>query len=110
MHSTNASAIGEFQAVAHPLAHWWIEVNAAEMLTRAAAHALDAGDAEAPELSTAACQAASEAAVGAALQAHQTFGAVGITLEGALFPLTRRIRQWASLPIAAALPALGSAA
>ncbi|MEN8161124.1 MAG: acyl-CoA dehydrogenase family protein [Myxococcota bacterium] len=92
-------AIGEFQAVAHPLAHWWIHVGAAEMLARAAARGLDDGAAEAGELAAAAWRSAREAALGAAMQAHQTFGAVGITLEGALFPLTRRIRQWASLPL-----------
>jgi alkylation response protein AidB-like acyl-CoA dehydrogenase len=96
-------SIGEFQAVAHALAQCWIRVSAAEMLTRAAAHALDRGEAEGPELATAAWGSARAAALAAAGQAHQTFGAVGITLEGALFPLTRRIRQWASLALGEAL-------
>src|SRR5262245_12495826 len=92
-------ALGEFQAVAHPLAACWIRVSAAEMLARAAAHDADAGDAEAETLAAAAWLSARGAALAAAERAHQTFGAVGITLEGPLFGLTRRIRQWASLAL-----------
>jgi hypothetical protein len=92
-------AIGEFQAVAHPLAACWIRVCAAEMLARAAAHDADEGDAGASGLSGAAWLSARRAALAAAARAHQTFGAVGITLEGPLFGLTRRIRQWASLAL-----------
>jgi alkylation response protein AidB-like acyl-CoA dehydrogenase len=92
-------AIGEFQAVAHPLAACWIRIAAAEMLARAAAHDADHGDAEAPTLAAAAWLSARRAALDAALQAQQTFGAVGITLEGPIFGLTRRIRQWASLAL-----------
>ncbi len=92
-------AIGEFQAVAHPLADAFIKVSAAEMLTRAAAHHADAAAPEAPALSAAAWLSARRAALHAAARAHQTFGAVGITLEGPLFHVTRRIRQWASLAL-----------
>jgi alkylation response protein AidB-like acyl-CoA dehydrogenase len=94
-------AIGEFQAVAHPLAACWIRIAAAEMLARAAAHDADHGDADAPTLAAAAWLSARRAALDAALQAQQTFGAVGITLEGPIFGLTRRIRQWASLALGA---------
>jgi len=92
-------AIGEFQAVAHPLAAAWIRISAAEMLARAAAHDADAGAPDAAALAAAAWLSARKAALGAALRAHQTFGAVGITLEGPLFALTRRIRTWASLAL-----------
>jgi alkylation response protein AidB-like acyl-CoA dehydrogenase len=93
-------AIGEFQAVAHPLADAWIRISAAEMLARAAAQHADVCAPEAPALAAAAWLSARRAALGAALRAHQTFGAVGITLEGPVFHLTRRIRQWASLALA----------
>jgi alkylation response protein AidB-like acyl-CoA dehydrogenase len=92
-------AIGEFQAVAHPLAAAWIRVSAAEMLARAAAHDADAGAAGAPSLAAAAWLSARGAALAAAQRAHQTFGAAGITLDGPLFPFTRRIRTWASLAL-----------
>jgi alkylation response protein AidB-like acyl-CoA dehydrogenase len=94
-------AIGDFQAVAHPLAACWIRVSAAEMLARAAAHDADHGDADAGTLAAAAWLSARRAALDAAQQAHQTFGAVGITLEGPIFGITRRIRQWASLALGA---------
>ena len=92
-------AIGEFQAVAHPLAAAWIRISAAEMLARAAAHDADEGAAEAHALAAAAWLSARRASLGAVLRAHQTFGAVGITLEGPVFHLTRRIRTWASLAL-----------
>jgi hypothetical protein len=92
-------AIGEFQAVAHPLAAAWIRISAAEMLARAAAHDADEGAAEAHALAAAAWLSARRASLRAVLRAHQTFGAVGITLEGPVFHLTRRIRTWASLAL-----------
>lgn len=92
-------AIGEFQAVAHPLADAFVRIAAAEMLARAAAHHADQGAPEAEALAAAAWLSARRAALGAVRRAHQTFGAVGITLEGPVFPLTRRIRQWASLAL-----------
>jgi alkylation response protein AidB-like acyl-CoA dehydrogenase len=92
-------AIGEFQAVAHPLAAAWIRVAAAEMLARAAAHQADEGEAEADALAAAAWLSARRAALGAVLRAHQTFGAAGITLDGPVFAFTLRVRAWASLPL-----------
>jgi hypothetical protein len=92
-------AIGEFQAVAHPLADAWIRISAAELLARAAAQHADVAAPEAPALAAAAWLSARRAALGAAQRAHQTFGAVGITLEGPVFPLSRRIRQWTSLTL-----------
>jgi alkylation response protein AidB-like acyl-CoA dehydrogenase len=69
------------------------------MLARAAAHDADARAAEAPALAAAAWLSARRAALAAVLRAHQTFGAAGITRDGPLFPLTRRIRTWASLAL-----------
>jgi hypothetical protein len=91
-------AIGEFQAVAHPLADAWIAAAAAEALERAAAFALDAGRSGAAAGAGAARRSASRAARRALRAAHQTLGALGITLEGPLFHLSRRARQLAAPP------------
>jgi alkylation response protein AidB-like acyl-CoA dehydrogenase len=92
--------IGEFQAVAHPLADAHVRLAGARTLARAAACAFDA-DREAPRTRTLAA-AARASARGAALEAahvaHQVFGALGISLEGPVFRLSRRVRQLASLP------------
>lgn len=89
--------LGEFQAVAHPLADAHIRLEAARMLARAAACSLDK---KAPEIALERSALALGSATGAALEAvavsHQVFGAVGITLEGPIFPITRRIRSLAS--------------
>ena len=91
-------AIGEFQAVAHPLADAWIALLAAESLERAAACALAAGHADARARTAAARLSAERAALATLRAAHQTLGALGITLEGPLFHLSRRVRQLAALP------------
>lgn len=97
--------IATFQAVAHPLADSAIELSAAATLARAAAFEFDrAGDGEARGaeragfLAASAWMSASRAAVSASYLCHQVFGAVGITLEGPAFHLSRRIRQLASQP------------
>jgi hypothetical protein len=97
-------AIGEFQAVAHPLADAWVKLGGAATLARAAAFRFDraGGAVPAPEAMAAAGAArlsAARAAVGAAHVAHQVFGAIGITLEGPVFHVSRRIRQLASDPV-----------
>jgi alkylation response protein AidB-like acyl-CoA dehydrogenase len=91
-------AIGEFQAVALPLAECRIHLDAAQGLARAAAYQLDVGAASAREDASAARLSAAAAAVHAAHVGHQSFGALGITLEGPVFHITRRIRQLASQP------------
>jgi alkylation response protein AidB-like acyl-CoA dehydrogenase len=89
-------AIGEFQAVAHPLADTHMRLSAASTLARAAACELADGGDRVGVL----CAAASLSAAAAALESvnvcHQIFGAVGITLEGPVFHVSRRIRQVAS--------------
>jgi alkylation response protein AidB-like acyl-CoA dehydrogenase len=92
--------IGDFQAVAHPLADAAMRLDAARTLARAAACAFD--DDPDAQTARAAAGAARLSARGAALEAahvaHQVFGALGITLEGPAFLVSRRIRQLASQP------------
>jgi alkylation response protein AidB-like acyl-CoA dehydrogenase len=91
-------AIGEFQAVAHPLADAHVRLEAAATLARIAAHAWDE---DAPDLRARAAAArlsATRAALDAAHTCHQLFGAQGITIEGPVFHVSRRIRQLASQP------------
>ena len=91
-------AIGDFQAVAHPLAECWIRLGAAESLARAAAFRLDAGAPDAFASAAAARLSARRASLEAVHVCHQLFGAQGIALEGPVFPVSRRIRQLASQP------------
>jgi len=92
-------AIGEFQAVAHPLADCSIALAGAATLARAAAWRLDTRSLEeARYFSAAARLSANRAGLETAYACHQVFGAVGITLEGPAYHFTRRIRQLASLP------------
>ncbi len=91
--------IGDFQAVAHPLADASMRLDAAATLARAAACHLEAGAQESGVgFAAAAHVSACAAALEAAYVCHQVFGAVGITLEGPVFHVSRRIRQLASLP------------
>ena len=95
--------IGDYQSVAHPLADCAIRLGASEALARAAAWHLDAAADGAHELARSAFESSRGSALAAAYQAHQTFGALGITLEGPVFGISRRIRQWASLPLRGAV-------
>ncbi len=89
--------IGDFQAVAHPLADCSMRLSAASKLARAAAFHFDQGTAaEARRFAAAAHLSAGEASLEAAYVCHQVFGAIGITLEGPVFHLSHRIRQLAS--------------
>jgi alkylation response protein AidB-like acyl-CoA dehydrogenase len=90
--------IGDFQAVAHPLADAAMALDAATLLARAAAFRIDAGDAQARGFAAAARASAARAAVEAAHTAHQAFGAIGVTRDGPAFHVSRRIRQLASAP------------
>jgi alkylation response protein AidB-like acyl-CoA dehydrogenase len=74
-----------------------MRLEAAATLARAAAFHFDAGPPrDARRFSLAAHASACEAALAAAYVCHQVFGAVGITLEGPVFHVSRRIRQLAS--------------
>lgn len=101
-------AIGEFQAVAHPLADCEMRLSAAQTLAREAAFRFDAAPSPETSRSSAAPDArvraaastarlsAAAASVEAISVCHQLFGAIGITLEGPIFHITRRIRQLVS--------------
>ncbi|MFI0406027.1 acyl-CoA dehydrogenase family protein [Actinomadura sp. 3N508] len=90
--------IGDFTAVAHPLAEVDAQVRAAMLLTRRAADALDgAGDPRAAEIGVhIALRAAARASRQAVYQAHQTYGAIGFSLEGPLSWLGQRVAQLAT--------------
>jgi alkylation response protein AidB-like acyl-CoA dehydrogenase len=91
-------AIGEFQAVAHPLADCSMQLDAAATLARAAACSLDDHDDDAPRMAAAARRSADAAAAKTIDVCHQTFGAIGITVEGPAFLISRRLRQLLSTP------------
>ena len=96
--------IGEFQAVAHPLADCQIHLLASRELARSAAYSFDCSDAgenKVPDFKNAALIArlsARASAVEATHVCHQVFGALGITTEGPVWHVSRRIRQLASQP------------
>jgi alkylation response protein AidB-like acyl-CoA dehydrogenase len=97
--------LGEFQAVAHPLADCAIGLTAAQTLARAAACSFDrsvndTGDdlQQAGSHAAAAVLSARRASLNTAFVCHQVFAGIGITLEGPVFHISRRIRQLASTP------------
>ncbi|TYK44535.1 acyl-CoA dehydrogenase family protein [Actinomadura decatromicini] len=90
--------IGDFTAVAHPLAEVDAQVRAAALLARRAAHTLDgADDPRAAGFDVhVALRAAARASRQAVYQAHQTYGAIGFSLEGPLSWLGQRVAQSAT--------------
>jgi alkylation response protein AidB-like acyl-CoA dehydrogenase len=86
--------IGDFQAVAHPLADAHMHIEAASSLARRAAFEFDHGEAGAGLPAAHARLSAAAAALEAIHVVHQVFGAIGITLEGPIYHMTRRLRQW----------------
>jgi alkylation response protein AidB-like acyl-CoA dehydrogenase len=90
--------IGAFQAVSHPLADVFVRLAAARTLVRMAAHALDIGTADGTALAAAGRLSAAGAAMAAAFRAHQTYGAVGFTVEGPVGARSARIRQLTLAP------------
>jgi len=91
-------AIADFQAVSHPLAGAAIDLDAAATLARVAAGLWDEIDTGARRMAGAARLSAARASLRAAHAAHQVFGALGITVDGPAFHVSRRIRQLASAP------------
>lgn len=87
------NAIGNFQAVAHPLADCHLRLVAARTITRVAAHALDLGDQQAYAAAATARRSATKAALETAFHAHQTYGAMGFTVEGPIGNRSAKIRQ-----------------
>jgi alkylation response protein AidB-like acyl-CoA dehydrogenase len=94
--------LGEFQAVAHPLADCAIGLTAAQTLARAAACSYDgAGSSASHDVvcrAAAAVISARRASLNAVYVCHQVFAGIGITLDGPAFYISRRIRQLASAP------------
>jgi alkylation response protein AidB-like acyl-CoA dehydrogenase len=88
-------AIGDFQAVALPLAEAATRIAAARNLVLVAARRLDEANEDGPALAAAARCLAGRAARELGYIAHQTFGAFGVTREGPVFALTCRFQQWA---------------
>ncbi|RNL62438.1 hypothetical protein EFK50_11745 [Nocardioides marmoriginsengisoli] len=90
--------IGDFAAVAHPLAECDARVRAAAGLSRRAAAVLDeagggAGESRSVHTALRAAAAASREAV---YQAHQAYGAIGFSQEGPLAWLGQRVAQLAT--------------
>jgi len=99
--------LASFQAVSHPLADAAIDLDAAATLARIAAWHWDATEGRAAARAASARLAAAEASLRAARVAHQVFGALGVTIDGPAFLVSRRIRQ---LVAHAPGPELGRAA
>ncbi|HZB41742.1 MAG TPA: acyl-CoA dehydrogenase [Ilumatobacter sp.] len=85
--------IGNFQAVAHPLADCHLRLAAARTVTRTAAHAIDSGDQHAAAAAAIARRSATKAALETAYRSHQTYGAMGFTVEGPIGNRSAKIRQ-----------------
>ena len=89
--------IGDFAAVAHPLAECDARVRGAAALARRAAVALDADPGEdASRAVHTALRATARGAREAVYQAHQTYGAIGFSEEGPLAWLGQRVAQLAT--------------
>lgn len=89
--------IGAYQAVAHPLADAYVELELARSLAWWAAWCIAADEADRPVAAAAAKATAADAAVAACERAIQTHGGVGFTWESPLNGLYRRaqwIRSW----------------
>jgi alkylation response protein AidB-like acyl-CoA dehydrogenase len=86
--------IASFQAVSFPLANAVIDLDSAQLLVRVAAMRVTDAGAGAPALARAARLAAGQAALKAAFTAHQAYGAFGVTADGPVAWLSRRIQQW----------------
>ncbi|MFD5899224.1 acyl-CoA dehydrogenase family protein [Streptomyces sp. NPDC060366] len=92
--------IGAHQAIAHPLAQAYIEIELARLMMRKAAHLYDAGDdAGAGEAANMAKYAAGEACVRAVDQAVHTLGGNGLTREYGLASLITASRVARIAPV-----------
>jgi alkylation response protein AidB-like acyl-CoA dehydrogenase len=89
-------SLGEFQAVAHPLADCHARAVAARDIALYAAHHLDAGTPGAAALAAAARLSATDAATRAAYAGHQAMGGMGF-VEGTLLSVLTRAARTLSL-------------
>jgi alkylation response protein AidB-like acyl-CoA dehydrogenase len=85
--------LSQFQAVSQPLAESSIRVRAAGGLTRLAAHQIDLGLEKAYATAQSARISAENAALKAINVCHQSYGAMGMTEEGPVAYVSRRLRQ-----------------
>jgi alkylation response protein AidB-like acyl-CoA dehydrogenase len=83
-------AIGSFQAVSHPLAQAYLEVETARSLAYWAGWSVAEGEPEAPRAAAAAKARAAEAAVTACERAIQAHGGIGFTWEHPLHRFYKR--------------------
>lgn len=88
--------LSQFQAVSQPLAEGAIRTRAAATLTLVAAHGLDTDAPDAIAGAASARLSAESAAMRAVYVCHQTYGAMGMTVDGPVFYISRRIRQLAN--------------
>lgn len=89
--------IGEFQAIAFPLASALMKLDAAQILVRVAARAIGWKSPDASDLATAARISTTRASLSAAFAVHQTYGASGVLDDGPVGWLSRRIQEYATL-------------
>jgi alkylation response protein AidB-like acyl-CoA dehydrogenase len=89
--------IGDFQAVAHALAHALAQNNAASYLVQLSAFAMEV-DHCAPSRARLVRMASTKAALAAATSVHQVMGGLGFALETGVGTASTRIRQWSLLP------------
>jgi len=85
--------IASFQAISHPLADCYLQVTAARALVRRAAYVIDTASPDAVSAAATARRSATRAALATAWRAHQTYGAMGFTVEGPIGNRSAKIRQ-----------------
>ena len=96
--SVFGAPIGKNQGIAHPLAHAYAELEAADMMVRKAAALYDAGE-DCGEAANIAKLIASEAAWNAADHCFQTFGGFAFAREYHIERKWREVRLWQTAPI-----------
>jgi alkylation response protein AidB-like acyl-CoA dehydrogenase len=89
--------IGDFQAVAHPLAIAMAQNNASSQLVGLAAFEIDQGQCD-PARARLVRMASTKAALMAATAVHQAMGGLGFAIETGVGVVSTRIRQWSLLP------------
>jgi alkylation response protein AidB-like acyl-CoA dehydrogenase len=89
--------IGDFQAVAHPLAIALAQNNASSQLVGLAAFEMDHGQCD-PARARLVRMASTKAALTAAAAVHQAMGGLGFAIETGVGVVSTRIRQWSLLP------------
>jgi alkylation response protein AidB-like acyl-CoA dehydrogenase len=89
--------IGDFQAVAHPLAIALAQTNASSQLVGLAAFEMDRGQCD-PARARLVRMASTKAALTAATAVHQAMGGLGFAIETGVGVVSTRIRQWSLLP------------